>query len=246
MTLPDLRALTAARLDLGATGVSVPLRAELDFRLAHARARDAVARELDVPALCAALADAGLHSRTARSRVGDRREHLLRPDLGRRLAADDAAALDALNAADGWDLACVVADGLAALAAERHAVPLLSALLPSLRAEGWRIAPIIVATGGRVALGDDVGERLGARLVLVLLGERPGLGAPDSLGAYLTWAPRVGTLDSERNCVSNIRPGGLPPAQAAMTLGWLLREARRRAVSGVTLKDEAGEALPPG
>lgn len=174
-----------------------------------------------------------------RSAASDRATYLQRPDLGRRL---DPASRERLTAAarPGTDAVIVIADGLAASAAERHALPLLAALSPGLAAAGWRLAPIVVAEQARVALGDEVGEILGAALALILLGERPGLSAPDSLGAYLTWAPRRGRTDAERNCVSNIRPAGLGYALAAGRLRYLMTEARRRRLSGVALKDESG------
>ncbi|HET9041038.1 MAG TPA: ethanolamine ammonia-lyase subunit EutC [Gemmatimonadales bacterium] len=232
-----LRALTPARIALGRAGASLPTRAHLDFQLAHARARDAVHDHLDVPALRAALSEAGLESLAVRSAAPDRATYLQRPDLGRRL---DDTGREQLAAASprGVEAAFVVADGLSARAAQAHAVPVLAALVPRLRDAGWRIAPVVVAEGGRVALGDEIGAALDAALVVVLLGERPGLTAPDSLGAYLTWAPRPGRTDAERNCVSNIRPEGLVPALAADKLCYLMLEAARRRLSGVALKDD--------
>ncbi|MEO6056031.1 MAG: ethanolamine ammonia-lyase subunit EutC [Gemmatimonadales bacterium] len=241
-----LRALTPARIALGRVGASLPTRAHLDFQLAHARARDAVHDRLEVTRLRQALGDAGLESVALRSAAADRATYLQRPDLGRRLDDAGRAALaaavppDGTNASPGAaiDAAFVVADGLSARAAHAHAVPLLAALVPRLLAEGWRLAPVVVAEQGRVALGDEIGAILGARLVLVLLGERPGLSAPDSLGAYLTWDPRPGRTDAERNCVSNIRPEGLSPTLAADRLGRLMLEAARRRLSGIALKDD--------
>ncbi|GAP37494.1 ethanolamine ammonia-lyase, light chain [Piscinibacter sakaiensis] len=243
-----LRRFTDARIALGRAGVSQPTAPQLAFQAAHAQARDAVHLPLDAAAMRAALQPLGPGLVELRSAAADRRTYLQRPDLGRRLDAPSAAVLDACAdeqlpppQADGRrvDLAIVVADGLSALAVHRQAEPLLSALLPLLAAEGWALAPLLLVHQGRVALGDEVGERLGARLVLVLLGERPGLSSPDSLGAYLTWAPAIGLTDAARNCVSNIRPAGLAPPLAAQRLAWLLREARRRGLSGVGLKDES-------
>jgi ethanolamine ammonia-lyase small subunit len=227
-----LRALTPARIALGRAGVSLPTAAHLDFQLAQARARDAVHDALDVPALRRDLEAAGFESLAVRSAAGSREVYLKRPDLGRRL---DAASRESLEAAagPGRDAVFVVADGLAASAAQRHAVPLLAAAAPGLRADGWRLGPVIVAEQGRVAIADEIGGRIGAALAVVLLGERPGLSAPDSLGAYLTWEPRVGRTDAERNCISNIRPEGLAYDLAAATLVHLMTEARRRRVSGV-------------
>jgi ethanolamine ammonia-lyase small subunit len=172
-----------------------------------------------------------------RSAAPDRATYLQRPDLGRRLVDEARARLAGLTAGK-VDAALVVADGLSARAAQRHAVPVLEALVPRLRDAGWRLAPVVVAEQARVALGDEVGAALDAALVVVLLGERPGLTAPDSLGAYLTWAPRPGRTDAERNCVSNIRPEGLVPALAADKLCYLMLEAARRRLSGVALKDD--------
>jgi ethanolamine ammonia-lyase small subunit len=239
----SLRELTAARIALGRAGASLPTRAHLDFQLAHARARDAVHRALDVDRTAASLAEAGLRVVQARSAAADRREFLLRPDLGRRLS--DASRAELATGSRDADAAFVVADGLSALAVERHAAALLRHVVPELRRDGWALAPVVLAEQGRVAIGDEAGQLLGARLVAVLIGERPGLSAPDSLGVYLTFAPRPGRVDAERNCVSNIRPEGLDYPAAAHKLLWLMREARRRRLTGVALKEEA-PALPEG
>jgi ethanolamine ammonia-lyase small subunit len=242
-----LAVLTPARVALGRAGSGLPTAELLRFELAHARARDAVGETLDVTSLHAELTAAGLPMLHVTSRAADRRTYLQRPDLGRRLdeaSARELAAAGTTEHADRADLAVVIADGLSALAVLRHAAPTVAALLPHL--EGLRIAPLVLATQGRVALADEVGDLLGARLALILLGERPGLSAPDSLGAYLTFAPRVGCLDAQRNCVSNIRTQGLPPDRAASKLAWLIREALRRELTGVGLTDESERALPPG
>lgn len=229
-----MRALTAARIGLQRSGASLGTLPLLEFRLAHARARDAVHHELGALPGLEAL---GLPVVVVRSQAADRRSHLMRPDLGRAL---DGSATPALAAHVGrHDLAIVVADGLSALAVERHAEPLLAALLPALRAAGWALAPLVVAHQARVALGDAVARALGAGAVLVLIGERPGLSAPDSLGAYLTWAPASGTTDADRNCVSNIRPDGLGYQDAAWRLAFLLDRMRAIGGSGVRLKDES-------
>jgi ethanolamine ammonia-lyase small subunit len=237
-----LREATQARVGLGRAGDALPTAEVLRLDAAHALARDAVHAPLDVEELTGDLATAtGLDVVTVASAATDRAEYLQRPDLGRRLA--EGTELDAGGLGDGKqpDLAVVVADGLSALAVRTHAPGLLSALLP--RLEGWTFAPVVVATQARVALGDDVGSRLGAALVLVLIGERPGMSAPDSLGAYLTWGPRSGRADSERNCVSNIRPPhGLTYERAAEVLAALMTESRRLGLSGVGLKD-TGAAL---
>jgi ethanolamine ammonia-lyase small subunit len=231
------RGATRARIGLGRSGDALPTGALLDFQAAHGRARDAVHGAADFAAIAGALAP--LPTVPVRSQATDRAMYLRRPDLGRRL---DPTALPALDHARAeWDVAFVIADGLSACAIERHAIPLLQACLP--RLEGWRIAPVVLAEQARVALGDEIGERLGAACVAVLIGERPGLSVADSLGVYLTWAPRIGRKDAERNCISNIHAGGLDYAPAAATLGWLLHEARLRKLSGIGLKPASGAAL---
>ena len=233
----DLRALTAARVALPMSGHSVATEEVLAFQLDHARARDAVHAELDVAAFERRLREAipMLDERTLmlRSCAVDRAEYLRHPELGRRL---DAASAEMLTAC-GCDVAVTVADGLSALAVERYAIPLLAELLPRLVAEGWTLGPVTVVQQGRVAVGDAIGERLGARCGLVLIGERPGLSAADSMGAYLTWMPRVGRMDAERNCLSNIRDGGLRVEEAAERLMGLMRGARAMGLSGVALKE---------
>ncbi|MDM4770611.1 ethanolamine ammonia-lyase subunit EutC [Solimonas sp. SE-A11] len=233
--IPDpyarLRATTPARIGLGRVGDGLPTRAVLEFQAAHSRARDAVHGRADFDAVANALAP--LESLRVRSRVEDRAQYLRRPDLGRRLRESD---LSLLPRGD-WDLAFVIADGLSAEAVNRHAAPLVHETLH--RLPGWRAGPVVLAEQARVALGDEVGEVLGAKLVAVLVGERPGLSVADSLGVYLTWEPRVGRADSERNCISNIHGNGLSVQRAADTLAWLLDEARSRRVTGVGLKLEA-------
>ena len=238
----ELRRHTPARIALGRAGNSLPTAELLRFGAAHAQARDAVHIALDTQALADSLARLGLAPCQVRSRAPDRETYLRRPDAGRRLHAADADRLQAA-ACGTVDLALVVGDGLSAIAVQRHAAPLLAALLPLL-APRLSLAPLVIATQARVALADEIGALLQARLVLILLGERPGLSAPDSLGAYLTHAPQPGCNDAQRNCVSNIRPDGLPPALAAPRLAWLLHEALRRRVSGLALKDDSGSALP--
>lgn len=240
----QLRQFTAARIALGRAGVSQPTAAQLDFQLAHAQARDAVHRALDAPALAQQLATlAGLApALVLHSAAIDRATYLQRPDLGRQLDDASRAAVTAA-ASDPCDIAFVIADGLSALAIAQNAVPFLDVLLARLRSDGWTIAPPAIVREGRVAVGDEVAQALHARAVVVLVGERPGLSSPDSMGLYLTWQPRVGLLDASRNCISNVRPAGLSYADAAHTLHYLLAEARRRGLSGVALKDES-EAAP--
>lgn len=229
-----LRHLSPARIGLGRVGQSLPLKAVLDFQLAHARARDAVHAGWSPEALARAL---GRPSLRVASEAHDTPTYLQRPDLGRRLRPDDLPRLAPLRAAAA-DALFVVADGLSGTAAMRHAAPLLDALIA--RLAGWTIADIVIAGRARVAIGDAIGAAAAAKLVVVLIGERPGLSAPDSLGAYLTWAPRVGRTDSERNCVSNIRPPvGLGYAEAADRIVWLMNEARRIGLTGVALKDRS-------
>ena len=236
-----LRRHTPARIALGRSGISVPTAQHLAFQLAHAQARDAVHRPLDVRAVADAIEALGVPTLRAHSQASDRAAYLQRPDQGRRLDAASARALEAERQGQPQDLCIVVADGLSALAVERHAAPLLAALLAELQADvrAWRLTPAVLVEQGRVAIGDDVGERLGAQLVLVLIGERPGLSSPDSLGLYLTWAPRRGRSDAERNCISNVRPEGLDYPGAARRAAGLRRAARERGLTGVMLKDES-------
>ena len=231
----DLRRFTPARVALGRVGAGLPTSAHLAFQADHAAARDAVHTALDVEALQADLAAAGLAAIAVRSACPDRPTYLRRPDLGRQL---DPADRDALAAAPSPGLVFVVCDGLSATAVQRHAAPLLALIVPALEPDG----KIVIARQGRVALGDAIGAALGAAAVAVLIGERPGLSTPDSLGVYLTWAPQRGRTDADRNCLSNVRPEGMPLAEAARKLAWLVGEMRRRQVTGVALKDEAPAA----
>ncbi|HRP96466.1 MAG TPA: ethanolamine ammonia-lyase subunit EutC [Rhodocyclaceae bacterium] len=234
-----LRALTPARIALARTGSALATDEVLRLALAHARARDAVHQPLDVDALAAAFDAAGFAHLRVHSAAPDRVTYLLRPDLGRRLRVADRDALEA-DAATAPDLSFVVADGLSAGAVQRHALPLLCAFRELGGAGRWSVTPVVIAEQGRVALGDEIGELMRARLVVVLIGERPGLSAPDSLGLYVTHAPRVGRTDAERNCLSNVRPGGLSVEEAARRLAWLVEAALERGLTGIALKDEAG------
>ncbi|MCC3154935.1 ethanolamine ammonia-lyase subunit EutC [Hymenobacter sp. BT770] len=233
-----LRAFTAARIALGRSGTSVPLRESLAFRLAHAHARDAVYSALALEPLRAGLEQLQFPFCAVQSRAQTREQYLQRPDWGRQLTETSRAQLAELAIGES-DIAVVLADGLSATAVNGHALPLLRQLLPMLKAAGFLLAPITLAEQARVALGDEVGQLLRARLVLMLIGERPGLSAPNSLGAYFTYGPRPGLTDEARNCVSNIRPEGLTYPAAAATLFYLLQEAMRRQLSGVGLKDES-------
>ncbi len=250
-----LRQFTDARIALGRSGVSLPTAPQLAFQLAHAQARDAVHRGLDVARLADGLAaawpDAPPPCLLLHSAAADRSQYLQRPDLGRRL---DTTSLEVLSQlyrpafADAraqerpYDLALVVADGLSAFAIEQNAAPFLYALHQRMGGEGWRVAPLCIAQQARVAIGDGIGQALGAKAVVVLIGERPGLSSPDSMGLYLTWMPRVGLSDASRNCISNVRPAGLAYADAAFKLHYLLAQARQRQLSGVDLKDETATA----
>jgi len=241
----ELRAYTPARLALGRAGASLPTDEILRFGVAHAQARDAVHLALDADALEAQIRTLRLECLRARSAASDRRTYLLRPDLGRRLRTDDASRLCEIGASlpQPPDLLLVVGDGLSALAVQRNAAPLIARLIA--RAEpGWTLGPVVIATQARVALGDDIGQALRARYVAVLIGERPGLGSPDSMGVYLTAEPRVGRSDAERNCLSNIREGGLDADDAARRLWWLCVESRAIGGTGTGLRDASDERLP--
>ncbi len=236
MNVLRLRDFTPARVALGRAGNAVPTEAHLNFQLAHARARDAVHRPLDLPSLMGELRGLGLAPVAVSCAAKDGETYLRRPDLGRAL---DAASREAIvSVAGDYDAVLVVAGGLSALAVQRHATALLGTLLPNLAPREWHIAPPIVMERGRVAIADEIASLLGARLSVVLIGERPGLSSTDSLGVYLTWSPRPGCTDAERNCISNIRAEGLSYAAATHKLLFLMNEARRRKLSGVLLKDE--------
>jgi ethanolamine ammonia-lyase small subunit len=244
-TWDELRAFTDARIALGRAGAALPTAEVLSFAMAHAMARDAVLTPIDWQPVEAALHGLGFSAIRLSSAATDRAEYLRRPDLGRRLSdASRAQLLAAASTVDSMpDLAIVVGDGLSSLAVAANVGALLAALQPHLTKAALRLAPVVLAGQARVALGDDVGEVLGARAVLVLIGERPGLSSPDSLGAYLTWRPRVGLKDADRNCVSNIRPRGLSYEEAAFKIAWLLGAAFKRGLTGVNLKDESTFAI---
>ena len=240
-----LRRFTDARIGLGRAGSALPIREVLRFSMAHAQARDAVTRPLDWAPIEETLAALKLETVRIESAAGDRDTYLRRPDLGRRLSPEARGRLAAL-AGPSPDLLILVADGLSSTGVGANAAAVIAALLPLARSSGWSMAPVLLASQGRVALGDDAGELLGARAALMLIGERPGLSSPDSLGAYLTWGPRAGRKDGERNCISNIRRGGLSAEEAAFKAHWLLREAFRRQITGVHLKDESNRQLEGG
>jgi len=237
----QLRRLTPARIALGRTGTSLPTRAQLDFQFAHAQARDAVHLPFDHAGLASQLAERGQDTLLLHSAADDRHSYLQRPDLGRKLNEASAQRLREYAQAHpgGVDLAIVVADGLSALAVHRHTVPFLARLEEQIEAEGWSRSPVILVEQGRVAVADEIGELLGAKMVVILIGERPGLSSPDSLGLYFTYNPRVGLTDAYRNCISNVRLEGMSYGLAAHKLLYLMKEACRRQLSGVNLKDEA-------
>lgn len=237
----ELRRLTPARIALGRTGTSLPTRAQLDFQFAHAQARDAVHLPFDHAGLSAQLRERGRDSLLLHSAATDRNSYLQRPDLGRKLSDTSAQALHEHAQANpgGVDVAIVVADGLSALAVHRHTLPFLSRLEEQMSTDGWSLAPVVLVEQGRVAIGDEIGQLLGAKMVVMLIGERPGLSSPDSLGVYFTYNPKVGLTDAYRNCISNVRLEGLSYGMAAHRLLYLMREACRRQLSGVNLKDEA-------
>ncbi len=237
----NLRRLTDARIGLARSGASLATKPLLEFQLAHARARDAVHATLDDATLTAALAPLGLDVLRVASAVADKAAYLMRPDLGRQLAADAASILAPHKGA--YDVVFVISDGLSALATQRHAAPLLAEVIPALQKSGWRVAPLVIVRHGRVAIGDAVANALGATCAVVLIGERPGLSAPDSMGAYVTWQPNAQTTDAGRNCISNIRPAGIALADAAFKLTHLMAAMRAKGQSGVALKDLSDRLL---
>ena len=241
----SLAALTPARIALGRAGPSLPTREVLSFAFDHARARDAVHIPLDAPSVTRQLQAMGFETLEVDSAAADRATYLRRPDLGRRLAPASQALLDSRPPCR-TDVQLIVADGLSSTAVHAHAAPLLGALAPHAGAQGWRLGPVVLAHQARVALGDEIGERMGARFVVLLVGERPGLSSADSLGAYLTYAPRVGRTDAERNCISNIRPAGLSYEDAALRIAWHVSESLRRGYSGIALKDESASGRLAG
>lgn len=243
-----LRQYTAARIGLGRAGISVPTKHLLDFQLAHAQAQDAVHLPLNTEQL---ISDIEVHSLVVHSQVNDRSQYLQRPDLGRRLSADSVELLKHSSAPsdDPYDLAIVIVDGLSSFAIQKNAAPLLQVLTQRLAQQTLiqdtggicRLAPIVIVQQGRVAIGDEVGELLNAKSVLVFIGERPGLSSPDSLGLYLTWSPKVGLTDESRNCISNVRPQGLVYQEAVNKVFYLLTEAHQRKLTGVNLKERSVE-----
>lgn len=236
----QLRRLTPARIALGHAGTSLPTAAHLAFQYAHAQARDAVHLPFDHADVNQQLQQQGQTTLVLQSAAANRHIYLQRPDLGRQLDTASRHLLDqhASKHPEGYDLVLVIADGLSALAVHRHSVPLLALLRQHTQAEGWSQSPVILVQQGRVAIADEIGQRLGGKMVLILIGERPGLSSPDSLGLYFTYAPEVGLSDARRNCISNVRQEGLTYASACHRLIYLMRHACQRQLSGVDLKEE--------
>jgi ethanolamine ammonia-lyase small subunit len=238
----QLRKHTSARIALGRAGGSLPTAELLAFAADHADARDAVYSELDLKSLSDALIPLGMPVLALRSRAPDRETYLKRPDLGRRLNGESVAVVSA-SGATGVDVALIIGDGLSAVAAERHAADVLSHLVPLLRIRRFSLCPICIVTQARVAVQDEIGSLVGARAAVILIGERPGLGSADSLGAYLVYDPAISKSDAQRNCISNIRPGQLSRAAAAHALAWLIEQSLVRRVSGVELKDDRDPSM---
>lgn len=235
----QLRAFTGARIALGHAGISMPTQAHLDFQLAHARAKDAVRLPLDVDALEARLQETGVDTLRLNTQAAERSDYLQNPDLGRRLAPESTDMIRARLSDQAADIALVVADGLSSIAIQRNAVAFLQVLMPSLAERGYTYSAIALISQGRVAVADDVAEVMGCRMAVILIGERPGLSSPDSMGIYFTFNPHVGCQDSMRNCISNIHDHGLSYGQASAKLIYLVTEADRLGLSGIRLKDES-------
>ncbi len=233
----DLKRFTRARIALGRVGSSLPTKEILNFGMSHAMARDAVHLALDVDALKVQIESMGCEVLSLHSRAPDRASYLLRPDWGRRLNDQSAELIKGLPQ-EKIDVSIVIGDGLSSLAVQKHAAPMMHAIQQSLPSK-WNVGPVAIASQARVALADEVGELMNARMVILLIGERPGLSSPDSLGLYLTYQPKVGCSDADRNCISNVRPEGLSYETAAKKLVWLAKESMRLKVSGVALKDES-------
>ena len=234
----QLKSFTRARIAIGRVGSSLPTKEVLNFGLSHAMARDAVHLALDVEALEAQIKAHNFPTIRAKSMAPDRATYLLRPDWGRRLHEQSLMHLKNLHQAKPIDFLIVVGDGLSSLAVARHVAPLLAEMRNYLPTD-WHTGHVVIASQARVAIGDEIGQALNAKIVAMLIGERPGLSSPDSLGIYLTYNPKLGLSDADRNCISNVRPEGLQYAAAAKKLVWLAKEAMRLKVTGVTLKDES-------
>lgn len=241
----ELRRLTSARIALGRCGVSLPTSELLRFQADHASAIDAVYAPFDRIKVSDELERAGLETIVLDTGAADRATYLRRPDLGRKLCVESRERLAAMaRAAEPFDVVLAITDGLSSTAVSRHAVPVATQMIARLRERGYSVGPVAIVSHGRVAVQDEIGEIVRARVAVSLIGERPGLGSPDSLGAYLVHRPRLGKTDADRNCVSNIRPDGLGYDDAVETLMWLIAQALERGVSGVDLKDDRQLSLP--
>jgi ethanolamine ammonia-lyase small subunit len=238
-TWASLREFTAARIAIGRTGNSIPMNQLLDFKLAHAHARDAVYSELDIDGITDSIKQFKLPVFYLQSKATNRAQYLTRPDFGRTLNDESVAELTTYNGLE-TDVAIIIADGLSAMAVNQFAVVMLQYLVPKLIDAGLKLAPITLVEQGRVAIADEIGYAFNTNLSLILIGERPGLSSPDSMGAYLTFKPKHGLTDESRNCISNIRPEGLHPAAAADKIFYLITEALKRKLTGVDLKDNHG------
>jgi ethanolamine ammonia-lyase small subunit len=238
----QLKSFTRARIAIGRVGSSLPTKEVLDFGLSHAMARDAVHLALDVDALEVDIQQHDFTTLRVKSMAADRATYLLRPDMGRRLHEHSLLQLQNITHAQSEpkpiDFLIVVGDGLSSLAVARHAAPLLAEIKHASPSE-WSASRVVIASQARVAIGDEIGQALNAKIVAMLIGERPGLSSPDSLGIYLTYNPKLGLSDADRNCISNVRPEGLSYAAAAKKLIWLAKEAMRLKLTGVALKDES-------
>lgn len=236
----NLKKFTDARIAIGRAGCSIPTQELLKFQLAHAEAQDAVHQPLDVDLMVSDFKEQNLDSLSVHSQVQDKQEYLKRPDLGRLLSEESYRGLQAFKADNpqSYDVCIVVGDGLSARAIEENAAPFIQHLMHHIQAENWHVAPIVIATGSRVALGDQVAECLQAPMLVMLIGERPGLSSPDSMGIYYTWKATTGTFDAKRNCISNVRPAGLSIPIATQRLMSLMRSSKKLGYSGVDLKDE--------
>jgi ethanolamine ammonia-lyase small subunit len=233
----DLKQFTRARIALGRVGSSLPTKEILNFGMSHAMARDAVHLALDLDALEKQIKSLAFDVLKLHSRAPDRSSYLLRPDWGRRLN-DESVEITKSLPQQKIDVSIVIGDGLSSLAVQKHAAPMLQAVQQAMPSE-WKLGPVVIASQARVALADEIGELMNARMVILLIGERPGLSSPDSLGLYLTYQPKVGCSDADRNCISNVRPEGLNYEAAAKKIMWLAKESMRLKVSGVALKDES-------
>jgi ethanolamine ammonia-lyase small subunit len=234
--IANLKQFTAARITIGRAGTSIPIKQSLEFKLAHAHARDAVYSVLDADGLTASLKIFNLPVLHLHSEAASRQKYLKRPDLGRQL--NEASEEILWDYKSDYDIAIIIADGLSAEAVNKNAFGLLKILIPMVSSVKLKVAPICLIEQGRVAVGDDVGNGLNAKFSIVLIGERPGLSSADSMGAYLTYCPQPGLTDESRNCISNIRPQGLKHKPAADKIFYLMMEAFKRKLSGVALKDD--------